>query len=219
VRSEKKSRKTERGKSTNQEMEKTKSENECEVKKTERGKKKEIIRLMKMKKDKHRNELINRQKCSNHFEKKDWKINEIKEKFRSPSPFSFFSCLFPFSTFVFSTFWLFLSLSLPPPFFFLFRLFHGSPACAGSRLVLANKGERFKVVGHQAGARFLLLAGEVVGAAVKEGPFVMDSKEQIEATLRDCKNSTQKKGKRKKKNKRKKGRSKEASSQSENINF
>ncbi len=76
----------------------------------------------------------------------------------------------------------------------LVYLYHGSASVDGTPLqksaaTLLTDGERITVKGGPEGARLLLIAGCPIGEPVVQyGPFVMNSREEIEQTLRDYQN-------------------------------
>jgi redox-sensitive bicupin YhaK (pirin superfamily) len=66
----------------------------------------------------------------------------------------------------------------------------GRPVAA-TRLILFSDGSQVEVRAGQAGARFLLIAGRPLGEPVaRYGPFVMNTAQEIEQTLRDLHNGT-----------------------------
>jgi redox-sensitive bicupin YhaK (pirin superfamily) len=67
----------------------------------------------------------------------------------------------------------------------------GGEALNGRGMVSFTDGERVRVVASDQGARFLLLAGKPLGEPVaRHGPFVMNTREEIEQALRDLRDGT-----------------------------
>jgi redox-sensitive bicupin YhaK (pirin superfamily) len=62
---------------------------------------------------------------------------------------------------------------------------------AGPNLVVFDDGDQVEVRGEQDGVRFLLVSGQPLGESIaRYGPFVMNTREEIEQALRDLQNGT-----------------------------
>ena len=81
--------------------------------------------------------------------------------------------------------------SLPENYTAFIYLFEGRAAVAGTQLkqqqlAVLNQGEQVTVVAEGDSARFLLVAGRAIGEPIEQyGPFVMNTREEIEQALRD----------------------------------
>ena len=85
-----------------------------------------------------------------------------------------------------------LRLPLPEGHNAMLYLYEGSASLGESSLqrsaanVLSDDGDQIELHAGQAGARLLLIAGKPIGEPVVQyGPFVMNTREEIEQTLRD----------------------------------
>ena len=70
-------------------------------------------------------------------------------------------------------------------------LFPGGAKVAASRLAVLGEGGRVEAAAGAGGARFLLVCGKPMGEPVaRYGPFVMNTREEIEQTLRELREGT-----------------------------